>query len=86
MGTILSSIGAIFSLVAGYFIWIAVGMETTTVVAQAPAGFDGVANLQMMHLQAMNLQIGLSAAIIAAIFFVGAGITAAIEQQKPHRP
>ena len=78
MSQSLTAFGTIFSLVSAYFLYVAFGIETTVVQPGAVQGFDGVANLQLMHLQSLNLEIGIGAAIVAAIFFVGAAIVGAI--------
>ena len=82
MAQTLAAFGTVFVIVAGYFIWIALGIETTVVSAGVPEGFDGVANLQLMHIQGLNLQIGLGAGVVAAILFVGAAIVDAIDDRK----
>lgn len=81
MAQVLAAFGAIFGVIGGYFIWIACTMETTVTGGAAPAGFDGIANLQLMHIQAMNLHIGLGSAAVAAIFIIGGAIVSAIKDR-----
>lgn len=66
----LAALSFVFVLLAGYFIYYGLALETSV-----PSGDGGtVANLQLMHVQAMKLGIGIGAAIIASIFATGAAI------------
>lgn len=66
MGQRLAAIAFVFTLVAGYFLYVGVTLDTS---------IEGTANLQLMHVQAMNIGIGVGAAIIASIFAVGAALS-----------
>lgn len=81
MAGFLSSIGVVFAIVAGYFIHAAYSIEITVRSVEAPPGFDGIANLQAMHLQGADLAIGIGAAIVASVFTVGAAIVAALDRR-----
>jgi hypothetical protein len=45
-----------------------------SILERPPNDGGSVANLQLMHAQAMNIGIGIGAAVIAAIFATGAAI------------
>jgi multisubunit Na+/H+ antiporter MnhB subunit len=66
----LAAVAFIFALVAGYFLF--AGFTLDTSVATGEGG--SVANLQLMHVQAMQVGIGIGAAVIASIFAIGAAI------------
>ena len=44
-------------------------------------GFDGVANLQLMHVQAQHLTLGVGAAICGSIFICAAIISSGLRSQ-----
>lgn len=62
-------VGALFTVAAGYFLFVGLTLQTTI-----GSGGETVANLQLMHIQAMDIAIGIGAAIVAAIFVVGAAL------------
>lgn len=68
----------IFSMASAYFFATGFSIETTVTTADAPAGYQGISNLQLMHVQTLDILIGTGAAIIAAIFLVGSAIAGAI--------
>lgn len=68
----LAAFAFIFSAVAGYFLF--EGFTLDTSVGTGDGG--SVANLQLMHVQAMQIGLGIGAAVVAAIFAVGAAIVA----------
>jgi ABC-type phosphate transport system permease subunit len=61
-------LGAIYFLVTGFL------METTVASEFAPAGFDGVVNLQALHQQAMTFNLGIGAALIGTLLLCTAAI------------
>ena len=67
MQYVLATLGALFWTAA--FLLIKAGLELEIVVAVEASpfleGFDGVANLQLMHVQAQHLKLGVGAAICA---------------------
>lgn len=65
--------GAIFWVCAAYFIYC--GFITPTTVPN-PAGGEEVANLQAMHVQGLNFQLGIGAAVLATIFTCTSAIVA----------
>jgi hypothetical protein len=66
----LAAFSFIFVLIAGYFLYAGISLDTSV-----PTGDGGtVANLQLMHVQAMKIGLGIGAAIIASIFAIGAAI------------
>jgi hypothetical protein len=70
MSQVLGAFATVFGVVAAYFLF--VGITLDTAVSTGDGGT--VANLQLMHVQAMNIGIGIGAAVISAIFAVGAAI------------
>ena len=66
----LAAFAFVFALVAGYFLYSGFSLETS--VSTGDGGT--VANLQLMHVQAMQMGLGIGAAVIASIFAVGAAI------------
>ena len=63
----------LFALVAGWFLY--AGLSAGVTVA-TEAG--EIANLQLMHVQATNIAIGIGASVVSAILAVGAAIVSAI--------
>jgi hypothetical protein len=70
MAQVLGAFATVFVVIAGYFLF--VGLTLDTSVAAGDGGT--VANLQLMHVQAMQIGLGVGAAVIAAIFATGAAI------------
>jgi glycerol kinase len=66
----LAALSFIFVLLAGYFLFSGFTLDTS--VSSGDGGT--VANLQLMHVQAMKLGLGVGAAIIASIFATGAAV------------
>ena len=62
--------GGLFAVIAICFLFIGLTAETTVVTSSAPDGFAGVANLQAMHYQMVEIVIGVGAAIISALCFL----------------
>lgn len=65
----------IFALVAAWFAY--VGLSSEVVIA-TEAG--EVANLQLMHIQSVNITISAGAAAVAAILAIGSAIVTAIRK------
>lgn len=83
MARVLSIAGILSALVAAYFIHAAFTMETTVVTAEAPTGFDGVANLQLMHFQMLQMLTGTGSAIVSAVLIVGGEVCDRLESAPP---
>jgi hypothetical protein len=72
----------IMVMVAAWFIFAGFSIETTV---SAPAGLEtlqgtqGVANLQLMHLQLLDVIIGVVSGLAACVLFAGSAIVGAIE-------
>jgi hypothetical protein len=66
----LAAFAFIFAAAAAYFLYSGLTLETS--VADGAGG--SVANIQLMHVQAMQVGLGIGAAIVASIFAVGAAI------------
>jgi glycerol kinase len=66
----LAALSFVFVLLAGYFLF--GGFTLDTSVSTGDGGT--VANLQLMHVQAMKIGVGVGSAIIASIFATGAAI------------
>ena len=62
-----------FGLIAAYFISSAIQTPTSIY-----SGGGYVANLELMHMQSLNMAQGIGAAIVSAILVVGAAIVSAI--------
>jgi hypothetical protein len=75
MPTALATLGTLFGVIAGFFFLAAEKMQVGVQSDATPAGFDGVANFQLMQIQSINFQIAIGAGIIAALFFCAAAIT-----------
>jgi hypothetical protein len=62
----------------------------TTVPAEAgttlPAGMQGVSNLQLMHIQLVDIIIGCVSGLGACVLFAGAAVTAAIQDKTSPTP
>lgn len=69
MAQVLAAVALVFALVAGYFLFSGMTLDTSV-----SADGTTVANLQLMHVQAMQIGIGVGSAITASIFAVGAAI------------
>ena len=80
MQYVLATLGALFWTAA--FLLIKAGLELEIVVAVEASpfleGFDGVANLQLMHVQAQHLTLGVGAAICGSIFICAALISSGL--------
>lgn len=61
----LAAFAFVFALVAGYFLFEGMTLDTNV---------GDVANLQLMHVQAMQIGLGVGSAVIAAMFAIGAAI------------
>ena len=70
--------GSLMWVIAAYLIYIGLQSETTVPTQDAPAGFEGVVNVQLVHIQAMNFHLGIGAAIVGAILIGAAAIVSAI--------
>jgi hypothetical protein len=70
MAQVLGLFASLFTVIGGYFLYVGITLNTAV---SAPDG-SSVANLQLMHAQAMNIGIGIGAAVIASIFAVGAAL------------
>jgi hypothetical protein len=68
-------LGLAFGCMAAYFGYAGLTMDTTVPSADIAAG-EGVANLQLMHVQMLDIVISVGAAIVSAIFFVGGAVVA----------
>ena len=83
MQYVLATLGALFWTAA--FLLIKAGLELEIVVAVEASpfleGFDGVANLQLMHVQAQHLTLGVGAAICGSIFICAAPMSSGIRSQ-----
>jgi hypothetical protein len=66
----LAALSFIFALVAGYFLYVGLALDTSVSTDDGGA----VSNIQLMHVQAMEIELGIGAAIIASIFATGAAI------------
>jgi hypothetical protein len=53
--------------VAAYFLRVGLSISVAVASPHAPPGFDGVANLQLMHIQALDVHIGLAAGLAGTI-------------------
>lgn len=68
----LAALAFVFAVVGGYFLYVGISLDTSVSTGDGGA----VANLQLMHVQAMNIGVGIGSAVIAAIFGVGSAIVA----------
>lgn len=76
MSDALLAIGSfIFALVAGWFLYIGFVADVSV-----PTDSGDVANLQLMHVQATNIAVGIGAALVSAVLAVGSAIVAAIHR------
>ena len=69
----LATAAVAFALIAAYFIYSAVTLPTSLEIEG-----ELVANLELMHAQSINMAEGIGAAIVSAIFTVGAAIVGAL--------
>lgn len=88
MAQVLSAIGTIFAVVSAFLIYRGFQVEIIVPAAQLPGAggmlppqFDGVANLSLMHTQAMLFHLGIGSAIVSAVFFAGAGVAATLRER-----
>ena len=84
MQYVLATPGTLFWVVAYMLIDTGLGIEVVVPVAGDPAlqGFDGVANLQLMHFQAQYLMLGVGAAVCGSIFLCAALIMAGFNRER----
>lgn len=68
-------------VVAAYFFWTAFHRETTVFTPDAVGNFTNVANLQLMHIQAVEFAIAIGATIVGAIFQATASIIQVLARQ-----
>ena len=66
----LAAFAFLFALVAGYFLYSGLTLDTS--VSTGDGGT--VANLQLMHVQTMQIGLGIGATVVASIFAVGAAV------------
>jgi hypothetical protein len=78
--TVLRIFGGILWILAAYLIFLGYRIETTVAVPDAPLGFDGIANLQALHMQAMHLHLGVGAAIVGAVLIGAAAVVSALSR------
>lgn len=74
-------------VIAVWFLFAGFNIETTVSGSQGlalPEGMQGISNLQLMHLQLVDMVIGLVAGLGACVFFVGSAIVAAIQDMENH--
>jgi hypothetical protein len=81
MMTALRLLATLFAMAAAYLIMTAFSMHIGVPAAQVPGSgeflppqFDGVANIALMHGQAMLFHLGIGAAIVSAVFMATAAI------------
>ncbi len=67
MGDVLKVIGPVFWVIGGWLIYVGITMTVTV----NPDGAGEVANLQLMHIQQLDMLIGALAVIQGTICFVG---------------
>jgi hypothetical protein len=63
--------GVVFAIIATYFLFSGITLETT---------IGDTANLQLMHIQSMNIATGIGSAIISSILTVGAAIVGTVKE------
>jgi len=78
----LSLLGLLFGCAAAWLLYAGVTMNTAVPSADAPAGFQGVANLQLMHIQMLETVLGAASAIVSAIFFVGGSVVRSLAESS----
>jgi hypothetical protein len=88
MVALLALTGIGFSVLGAYQILAALGMDIVVPTGEAaadqlPAGMNGIANLSLMHVQELRIELGIGAAIIAAILLVGAAIVSRLPIGEP---
>lgn len=72
-------VGALAAVIAGYFGFCGFSMDTA--VASGPAG-ETVANLQLMHIQALNFALAIGAGIMACILIGAGAVVEAIRKSR----
>lgn len=65
MGMLLGVTGGVLWVFSAYSIWTGLNMET---------GFEGTANLQLMHVQSILIDLGIGGVITGAILIAAASI------------
>ena len=83
MSLVFYGLGLIAAAISAWFCYAGFQIETAIATPEAPAGFEGVANLQMMHFQQINFEIGIGAAIVAAILLAAGGLADALQRPNP---
>jgi TRAP-type uncharacterized transport system substrate-binding protein len=64
-----------FALVATYFLY-----DGFLVQVVVPTTGGDVANLQLMHVQSLDISLGIGATVVSAIFAIGAAIVGQIRR------
>lgn len=67
MKTALALLTIIFGAISAWFLVAACSVQTAVASTDAPAGYDGIANLQAMHFQMADIVLGVGAGVVAAI-------------------
>jgi hypothetical protein len=75
------SIPAFLLLVgAAWFLFAGLTIDTTVPTSE-PAFGGGIANLQLMHIQMLDIVIGLVSGLTSAVLFTGAAIVATVQDR-----
>jgi hypothetical protein len=75
----------ILLMVATWFLYAGFSMETTVPASDASEflnGAQGVSNLQLMHIQLIDVVIGVTAGLGSCILYVGSAIVTALRPEK----
>lgn len=74
--TLLAFGGCIFGLVSAWFLYVGFSAEVTVATAEGQ-----VANLQLMHIQATNISIGVGSGLASIILWAACAIVCAINDR-----
>jgi hypothetical protein len=89
MRTMLGFGGAVLLFTCLGFLMVGLSIETT-IPAEAgttlPTGMQGISNLQLMHVQLLDVIIGCVSGLGACVLLAGAAVVTAIEVPPPPKP
>lgn len=72
---IMRAVAVLFAIISAWFLYIGFSMDTTI----TSEGMD-VVNMQLMHIQSLNIALGVGAGIAAVLIAVGGAVVDAIER------
>lgn len=84
MRHLLAICGLVLLSAAAWFIYVGFTMETTVSSdATLPGGMGTIANLQLMHIQLLNVMLGAISALGSCVLFAACAVVVAVQDMRP---